>query len=294
MPAPWRSPLRLHHATLSADIVRIAIESPVEELVALLACPACGSSFSFHLDRLDCAGCERTFPCAGRVPDFVVADDLERDRASSRTRRLVRSAIGNPRLYDLLQELLGGKAIATRMRRELRDLDGGATVLDVGAGTGMVQKLMPDGTKYIWLDNDRHKLKGFLARSTSAFAVLGDAARLPMAEGAVEWTVMVAVTHHLPDDVLGRCLGEAARVTRDRFVFVDAVRGPRIRSRLLWKADRGRFPRTEPELVTALSETFDFSRIECFSGIHDYVLCVGSPRRPTRRPRTPNGDGASL
>ena len=165
------------------------------------------------------------------------------------------------------------------MRDALRGLSGVGTLLDIGAGTGLVAGLTPAGTRYVWLDNDVLKLRGFLARSTAGEAVLGDAAQLPVADDAVDWAVMVAVSHHLPDDVFDTCLHEAARVTRDRFLFVDALRGRRLRSGLLWQLDRGRFPRTEAVLLEAIARRFEVTRVERFSEIHDYLLCVASPRR---------------
>ena len=93
---------------------------------------------------------------------------------------------------------------------------------------------------------------------------------------------MVEVSHHLPDGALRACLDEAARVTRDRFLFVDALHGPRLRSRLLWQLDLGRFPRSENELVGALEASFQLERVERFRVNHDHLLCVCVPR-PERR-----------
>ena len=189
--------------------------------------------------------------------------------------------MGNPRLYDVMQRRLGGGEIAKRMAGELRALQGTGTLLDVGAGTGMVGGLTASGTRYLWLDNDALKLRGFLTGSTSGVAVLGDAAHLPFADDSVDWTTMVAVSHHLPDDTLDAFLGEASRVTRARFVLVDAVRGRRIRSKALWQLDRGRFPRTEDELLEAISKRFEVTNVDRFREIHDYLLCVASSRRAT-------------
>src|SRR5262249_13672688 len=126
---------------------------------------------------------------------------------------------------------------------------------------------------------DSLKLRGFLTKEAGSFAVLGDAARLPFPDRAVDWTVMVEVSHHLPDDALLACLREVARVTRDRFVFVDGVLGERLRSRFLWTLDLGRFPRRADDLVSYLEGSFRLESIESFRVNHDHLLCVGVPRR---------------
>ena len=144
----------------------------------------------------------------------------------------------------------------------------------------MVGGLVADETRYVWLDNDRLKLRGLLSKKLDCLAVLGDAARLPIASDAADWTVMVEVSHHLPDEALEACLREAARVTRDRFVFVDALRGSRLRSKLLWQLDLGRFPRTAEELMVALEKSFVLEDVERFRVNHDHLLCVCSPRAP--------------
>ena len=167
-----------------------------------------------------------------------------------------------------------------RSRSRLGDIEA-ATLLDIGAGTGMVARLVPPGTRYVWLDNDTLKLRGFLSKAINGYAVLGDAARLPFRDGAADWTVMVEVSHHLADDALNACLHEAARVTNHRFLFVDATRGSRLRSRLMWQLDLGRFPRSDDELVQALDARFEIEAVERFRVNHDHLLCVCAPRRAT-------------
>ena len=248
----------------------------LSRLIEILACPVCRSPLAVADLQLRCGGCGRTYPFEGSVPALMAGGIGDRP---SFARRLHQLTLGDPRLYDVMQRRLGGSEIASRVGVELRPPGGLDTVLDIGAGTGMVAGLLPPGTRYVWLDNDVLKLRGFRARSSRGFAVLGDAARLPFADNAVDSAVTVAVSHHVPDEALEALLDEAARVTRDRFLFVDAVEGRRIRSRLLWQLDRGRFPRAEQELVAAISSRFEVAKVERFRQIHDYVLCVASPRR---------------
>jgi SAM-dependent methyltransferase len=194
--------------------------------------------------------------------------------------RLQYAILGNPRLYDFHQARCGGRPIAAQVEEKLGNVKD-ATLIDIGAGTGMVAGLLQPGMRYIWLDNDTLKLRGFLAKAIDCYAVLGDAVRLPFRDGAADWTVMVEVSHHLADNALLASLHEAARVTRHRFLFVDALRGRRLRSRLLWQLDLGRFPRTEDELVQALDTSFEVEAVERFRVNHDHLLCVCVPRHAT-------------
>jgi SAM-dependent methyltransferase len=201
------------------------------------------------------------------------------EHKSSALGRMHYAILGNPRVYELHQAFGGGRPIAAHVKRHLSDIGGAETLLDIGAGTGMVGELIPPETRYIWFDNDRLKLRGLLSKSLDCYAVLGDAATLPFDSDAADWTVMVEVSHHLQDAVLASCLEETARVTRDRFIFVDALRGPRLRSKLLWQLDLGRFPRSEDELLGALETSFELERVERFRVNHDHLLCVCVPRQ---------------
>jgi SAM-dependent methyltransferase len=254
----------------------MAVNADLSTLLGLVSCPSCRGSLTSGSGLLHCTACGRSFPFDGDVPVLIQSNGF--DREPPLLARLQYAILGNPRLYDFHQAHGGGRPIAAQVKKELGGVEG-ATLLDVGAGTGMVAGLIPPRTRYIWVDSDRLKLRGLLSKPIDCYAVLADAAQLPFGDRAVDWTAMVEVSHHLPDDALGACLAEAARVTRDRFVFVDALRGHRLRSKLLWQFDLGRFPRSEEELIPALEQSFELETVERFRVNHDHVLCVGVPRR---------------
>lgn len=259
--------------------LKMTVNDDMAALLELVVCPSCRSQLASEATGLRCTGCGHTFDLHGHTPVLLASNDAERE--PSALARLQYAVLGNPRLYDFHQKHGGGRPIAAQVGQALGDV-GDATLLDVGAGTGMVAGLVPPGTRYVWLDNDTLKLRGFVSKSIDSFAVLGDAARLPFGDRVADRTVMVEVSHHLPNDVLRACLDEVARVTRDRFLFVDALRGARLRSKLLWQLDLGRFPRGERELVEALEVSFEVEKVERFRVNHDHVLCVCIPR--PRRP----------
>jgi SAM-dependent methyltransferase len=254
----------------------MGVNAEIDAVLELIVCPLCHSTFAEDGEALRCTKSGHRFERHHAVP-VLTADGAADVRPSTLT-RLQYAILGNPKLYDFHQKHGGGRPIAAQVATALGDVRN-STLLDVGAGTGMVAALVPPETRYVWLDNDRLKLRGFLSKSIDCVAVIGDAARLPFRDRTADVTVMVEVSHHLPNDVLLDCFREIARVTRERFVFVDALRGARLRSKLLWQLDLGRFPRTEAELVEALETSFDVRGIGRFRVNHDHVVCTCAPRR---------------
>jgi hypothetical protein len=257
----------------------MAVNADMTGLLKLLSCPACRGRLTEEPSELRCAKCARTFALDDGVP-ILHSSGGSRHEASA-LGRLQYAILGDPRVYEFHQAYGGGRPIAAQVKRQLEDV-GAATLLDIGAGTGMVGGLIPSETRYVWFDNDRLKLRGLLSKGIDCLAVLGDAARLPFDTDAADWTVMVEVSHHLQDGTLRASLEEAARVTRQRFVFVDALRGSTLRSKLLWQLDLGRFPRSEDELIGALETSFEVESVERFRVNHDHLLCVCVPSRERR------------
>jgi SAM-dependent methyltransferase len=264
--------------------VSVSVNGDLGLLLDIVACPSCRSALIAEPVVLRCTGCGRGFSMRECAPALLDEEHGNRERPVT---AILHTLLRHPRVYDFHQEHGGGRdAIGERVRAVLAGA-GPSTVLDLGAGTGMVAAIAPAGTDYIWLDNDPMKLRGFLSKRVDCLAVVGDVARLPIRDNAVDWTVMVEVSHHLPPAVFASCLDEAVRVTRSRLLFVDAVRGPRLRSRLLWQLDLGRFPRTETELLLAIEARFEIETVERFRINHDHLLCVCAPHEQpfTRRER---------
>ena len=98
----------------------------------------------------------------------------------------------------------------------------------------------------------------------------------------MDYTLSIALFHHLDDEALSDMLREVARVTRERVVFLDALSVPDSKmSRLLWKLDRGDSPRTRAVLLAALRRWFDLDEVESYATYHTYLLCAGRPRPST-------------
>jgi SAM-dependent methyltransferase len=187
--------------------------------------------------------------------------------------------LDSPRVYDLIQMVVGGQATARRLRGVLAPT-AGREVLDVGAGTGSLAALLPPGAHYTALDSDPGKLRRLEAKLPGTRCLLRSGLETGLEDRAVDWTVCVAVTHHLDDEQLPRLVAELARITRERLVFLDALwTGRWDAGRLLWRYDRGSHPRPADALLSALHEHFALERIERYRTLHEYVLCVGRPVR---------------
>ena len=92
-----------------------------------------------------------------------------------------------------------------------------ATALDVGCGNGRHTELLTEhADRVVGLDASRELLSAARKRVPDAALVAGDAASLPVADGAVGLAVYVATLHHLPTRRLRReSLDELARVLDD-------------------------------------------------------------------------------
>jgi SAM-dependent methyltransferase len=191
--------------------------------------------------------------------------------------RLCDSAFSHHKLYDLVQWVAG----AAKVRAQLIPLLTGAEnriVLDVGAGTGALRDFLPEHCRYIWMDNDPQKLRGFLRRRGD-WAVLASALRLPLAPASVHQTLCVAVAHHLDDAQLRQALQEIAGVVQHTLVFLDPIDCPRrLLSRLLWSVDRGAHPRSQDVLRRFLEERFVLEQARVFTVLHRYFVCVAKPK----------------
>ena len=185
--------------------------------------------------------------------------------------------VSNPWVYDHVQAFFGLKQMQQRLKPYFEDTVE-KTVLDVGAGTGLGMRVLPPSSRYIWMDVDTEKLKGFRARHSGGQALLCDLAKVSLRDKSVDACLCVAVSHHLSDEHLPFLFSEMARVVKNKMVFLDAVEYPSYVSRLLWTLDRGSYPRVEHVLRAAMERWFDIVQLEHYAIFHHYVLYEGKPK----------------
>ena len=185
--------------------------------------------------------------------------------------------VARPWVYDLAQVAAGARTVRGRVAAQAAQLQGARLVLDIGGGTGAVGDMWDSRTKYICLDIDPLKLKGFVARNPTGVALNGDATRLPIADGSIDVVLCNSVTHHLTDDLLERMVSETARVLKPggRMILTDAVWAPRRwAGRLLWHYDRGSYPRPMNVLKSLVACHLTIRRWDPFAVWHEYFICV--------------------
>ena len=186
--------------------------------------------------------------------------------------------VSNPRIYDLVQRIFG----RDRMYRHIAPLftdASGKTVLDVGGGTGELTRIIPASATYLWLDNDARKLLGLRNKFCGIRAFLGNADQIALRDKSVDIGVCIAVSHHLTDTELSNTFRELARVCRLKLIFLDPIRDEASGFRkLLWRYDRGSFPRSTEELRSQVQRHFKIEFEEHYSIYHRYWLCTASPR----------------
>jgi ubiquinone/menaquinone biosynthesis C-methylase UbiE len=181
-------------------------------------------------------------------------------------------------IYNQVQMLFGLKQTQQRLAPYLAEADQ-KILLDVGAGTGLYESLVPETARYIWLDIDPDRLRSFQRRRMPRMAVLADAIRLCLRDHSADYVICIALSHHLSDRELPRLYSELARVGRERLIFLDALDCPESRvSRLLWKWDRGGFPRRMAALLSAIEAQFEIEQTEQYKIYHHYLLCIARPK----------------
>jgi ubiquinone/menaquinone biosynthesis C-methylase UbiE len=182
-----------------------------------------------------------------------------------------------PWVYDQIQKAAGVRQVYSRMSRQLPS-DGAGYVLDVGGGTGAMRTLWPADCRYVCLDIEMPKLQGFRSKVPDGLALQTDATNMPIATNSASSVVCMAVAHHLTDAMLTAVMRESVRVLKPggRMFFLDPVFARRrMLGRMIWRLDRGSYPRTAEALRRVFSGHFQVAHWEQFAIYHEYAFGVG-------------------
>lgn len=189
------------------------------------------------------------------------------------------SLLDNPRVYDWLQ-VVALRHVTARRLEDVFSAAAGQTVLDVGAGTGNLARMLPPGATYWALDPDPEKLRRLEHKLPGVRCLQRSAADTGLEDEAVDWTAFITVAHHLDDEQFTQAIAEMARITRHRMVFVDPLAAERWGiQRLILRYDRGSHARSMEAMVDALLVHFEVERIAHYRTIQDLFLCVCRPIR---------------
>ena len=196
---------------------------------------------------------------------------------------ILEKIVAIPQVYDGVQWIAGREENYRRLLPFVLRARG-QTLLDIGAGTGEITRILDPTTRYTWLDNDPQKLSGFRQKCPQGLAVMGSVTEIPLAQSSMHTTLCVAVAHHLTELELDKMMGELARVCGTQFIFLEPVenRSSSI-SNIMWRYDRGRYPRSAERLSALIEKYFVVEEKQEYSILHQYLLVVGRPIRAAAR-----------
>src|SRR5688500_6794513 len=115
---------------------------------------------------------------------------------------------------------MGAGSIRRRLAKHVAAVPGPRWVLDLGGGTGRLGDVLDRGKRYVCLDIDVARVRDFARRHQETRAVLGDAASVPIASGAIDLVLSSALSHHLTDEAFAAMVRESRRVLRARGTLV--------------------------------------------------------------------------
>ena len=192
----------------------------------------------------------------------------------------LQNVAAHPWVYDWTQTLAGQKQNLRRIARHVSAMRA-KTVIDLGGGTGASRGLWAEDCRYVCLDVEMPKLRGFRSKHPGGLALLSDATRMAIASGSVDVVLCMAVVHHLTETMLDQVLDEVLRVLKrdGQIVLLDPVMNrERWAGRVLWRLDRGSHPRTAEGIQAKLESRFRMMHWEKFSIYHEYVFGIGVRR----------------
>jgi SAM-dependent methyltransferase len=210
--------------------------------------------------------------------------------------KLVHEFASLPWVYDRIQQAVGVKKVYAKLAPHLGAGREQELVLDIGGGTGSLKIHCAPSQRYVCLDIEWPKLQGFRAKFPEESGILGDATCLPIASGSVDTAICMFVAHHLDDELLRKMFSEVERTLRPggRLLLLDPILDVgRIAGRILWKLDRGSFPRTPAILKRALEQRFALEHWSEFAVWHKYVLGIVRKREQVPPAKLPRGPGGS-
>lgn len=165
----------------------------------------------------------------------------------------------DPIIYKLSQALLGPGAdrlLTKQLHKTAQTLGSSGPVLDVGCGPA--SWLGKVGGQPLGLDLSFPYSVAF--KNAGGIALTGSATALPLANSSFAGVWSIGLLHHLPEEAARQAIEEMLRVCKEGgyVAVLDAVLPVSLWRRpvahLVRKLDRGRFMRSQAELVSLLPE----------------------------------------
>lgn len=170
------------------------------------------------------------------------------------------AVLSHPRIYDLLQNLLGAKRSRTRLIRDHIRPRTGDRILDIGCGTGELFSQLPAGLHYVGFDLSESYITAARQRHGGARFECMDVADYQVSgsdEQGADLVLAIGILHHLDDDRARALMrtAHAALKPGGRFISLDGtyVDGQSPIAHALIARDRGKSIRT-PDAYQALAQ----------------------------------------
>ncbi len=167
-----------------------------------------------------------------------------------------------PRLYNLLQDTVGGNALRRKVIQSHVRAKAGDKIIDIGCGPAQILPWLPD-VQYLGLDiNQNYIASAKRTHGNKGTFVVGDTKSLRHDSRFREADIVMAlgVLHHLDDEDATHCIRFAydALKERGRLVCLDGCWIPDqgLFSRYVMSYDRGRNIRTEQQYRELAGKVF--------------------------------------
>lgn len=206
----------------------------------------------------------------------------------------------NPTIYSLSQGLLGPGAdrlLTKQLHKSIQTLGLSGSVLDVGCGPA--SWLWKVGGHPLGLDLSFPYSVAF--KNSGGIALTGSATALPLADSSFAGVWSIGLLHHLPEDAARQAIEEMLRVCMEGgyVAVLDAVLPvspwQRPVAHLIRKLDRGRFMRSQAELVSLLPEragweisrfTYTLNGLEILCSVYRKAMADGVNRETAEQKKT--------
>lgn len=191
-------------------------------------------------------------------------------------RDLVGRVVSHPTVNRIQTTIFGQKKLDARLEPAAQSTWEGiphGTVVDIGGGSARSRSMWPASWRYISIDPDPRVSE--LHDEAPIERLVGSAADVPLPDNSADVVLMQCVSHHLDDRTWPQSLDEIDRILKPGgdFVFLDGVwSSRRWISRLFWRLDVGRHPRTSLDLEGAINDRFKTDDTQRFTLIHHVIL----------------------
>lgn len=175
--------------------------------------------------------------------------------------KILYKMLENPKVYDLVQKLLGGdrvyRALKEVMGAQLKNISY-SNVLDVGCGTGLFRDCF--SSEYTGIDINQEYIKKAGTKRGGVYLV-ADATRLPFETETFDLVFTLGVLHHLDVQNRGNMLKEMWRVCKagGHILIMDGlVPSNRLNviGYVLAKLDRGRYKMRTERFKEMIEDSF--------------------------------------